>query len=114
MLDLTDYELAWPPDLFVAEASRILGRPGLGQQAIDLLLREAFRDNNAAEDVSSLTSRSTFGSDRASRSLSEIMAELTGSAHHIRRSSDPRPYWPQRHSQEIPGTYLDGSGARRR
>jgi hypothetical protein len=54
MLDLTDYELVWPPELFTAEAQRILGRPGLGQQAIDLLLREAFRDDNAAEDVSSL------------------------------------------------------------
>ncbi len=55
VLDLTDYELAWPPGLFVAEASRILGRPGLGEEAIDLLLREAFRDENAAEDASSRT-----------------------------------------------------------
>jgi hypothetical protein len=54
MLDLTGYELVWPPELFAAEATRILGRPMLGQQAIDLLLREAFRDDNAAEDVASL------------------------------------------------------------
>jgi hypothetical protein len=112
MLDLTDYELVWPPELFTAEAQRILGRPGLGQQAIDLLLREAFRDDNAAEDVSSLASASGFGSERPPRSLSNIMAELTGSAHHIRRSSAPRPYWPQRHGQVIPGTYLDPPGGR--
>jgi hypothetical protein len=113
MLDLTDYELVWPPELFAAEAKRILGRPGLGQQAIDLLLREAFRDDNAAADVSSLISASAFGSDRAPRSLSDIMTELIGSAHHIRRSSAPRPYWPERHGQKIPGTYLDARGARR-
>ena len=113
MLDLTDYELAWPPELFAAEATRILGRPGLGQQAIDLLLREAFRDDNAAEDVSSLATSSGFGSDRTPRSLSDIVTELAGNARHIRRSSAPRPYWPQRHGQEVPGTYLDARRARR-
>jgi hypothetical protein len=113
VLDLTDYELAWPPELFAAEAARILGRPGLGQQAIDLLLREAFRDDNAAEDVSSLASHSGFGSDQIPRSLSDIVTELAGSARNIRRSSAPRPYWPQRHGQEVPGTYLDARQARR-
>ena len=112
MLDLTDYELVWPSWLFTAEAQRILGRPGLGQDAIDLLLREAFRDENAAEDVSSLTSTSGFGSEPPPRSLSDIVAELTGRADHIRRSSAPRPYWPQRQGQAIPGPYLDASGAR--
>jgi hypothetical protein len=97
MLDLTDYELAGPPELFAAEATRVLGRPGLGQQAIDLLLREAFRDDNAAEDVSSpLASSSGFGSDRTPRSLSDIVTELAGNARHIRRSSAPRPYLPWR------------------
>jgi hypothetical protein len=113
MLDLTDYELAWPPELFAAEAKRILGRPGLGQQAIDLLLREAFRDDNAAEDVSALASRSVFGSDRDPRSVSDIVTELAGNARHIRRSSAPQPYWPQRHGQDVPGTYLDARRARR-
>ena len=111
MLDLTDYELVWPPGLFTAEAQRILGRPGLGQQAIDLLLREAFRDENAAEDVSALAGISGFGSEHHP-SLSDVMAELTGRADHIRRSSAPRPYWPQRHGQVAPGLYLDAPGAR--
>jgi hypothetical protein len=54
---LSDYELVWPADLFAAEARRIVGRPGLGQDATDLLLREAFRDENAAEDISALSVR---------------------------------------------------------
>jgi hypothetical protein len=51
MLDLADYELEWPPELFAAEARRILAWEQVSGQAIDFLLREAFRDDSAAEDA---------------------------------------------------------------
>jgi len=37
VLDVADYELAWPADLFAAEAGRLLARPQLSHQSIDLL-----------------------------------------------------------------------------
>jgi hypothetical protein len=111
MLDLSDYELVWPPDLFAAEVERILGRPGLGQEAVDLLLREAFRDENAAVDISALTV-TTFGAPSGPRSLADHVRELAAAAHSIKRSSAPRPYWPQRHGKEVPAAHLDASGAR--
>jgi hypothetical protein len=113
MLDLADYELVWPPELFIAEAGRIAVRPRLGQEAVDLLLREAFRDDSAAEDISSLTGGSPFGSARVSPPAADVMTELAASAHLIRRAAAPRPYWPQRHGHRQLGPYLDQPGARR-
>jgi hypothetical protein len=113
MLDVADYELAWPPDLFAAEAGRLLARPRLSRPAIDLLLREAFRDENAAEDLNSLTDADPWDSDLPSRSPREVLAELAQMAHHLRRSSAPRPYWPQRQGQQVPASYLDASGVRK-
>jgi hypothetical protein len=65
MLDVTDYELVWPPELFAAEARRLLSRSRRSRPALDLLLREAFRDEDAAEDLSSLASRTWMHSGRA-------------------------------------------------
>lgn len=113
MHDLSDYELVWPPELFTAEALRILARPGLGQDALDLLLREAFRDENAAEDASSL-SISAFGSPTPALPVSDFVRELAGNAASIRRISTPRPYWPQRHGRDLPASYLDAQQARER
>ena len=113
MLDLADYELIWPPELFVAEVRRILAREPVSTQAIDLLLREAFRDDIAAEDVTAPVPFGSWSSDAVARSASETLAELAKSAHVIRRFSAPRPYWPQRLGREEPGPHLDASGVRR-
>jgi hypothetical protein len=112
VLDLTDYELVWPPDLFTAEVRRILSRPRPSSGALDLLLREAFRDDNAAQDASSLPDGSVFGSGHAARSLLDMLSELADRASEIRRHFTPRPYWPQRHGREVPGIYLGSKGAR--
>lgn len=112
MLDVADYELAWPPDVFAAEAGRLLTRPRLSRPWIDLLLREAFRDENAAEDLPSLADENPWGTDLPSRTPREVLAELAGMAHQLRRSSAPRPYWPQRQARQPPDS-LDPSGARR-
>ena len=113
MLDVADYELAWPPDLFAAEAGRLLARPRLSRPAIDLLLREAFRDENVAEDLTSMADADPWGSDLPSFSLGEVLAELAGMAHKLRRSSAPRPYWPQRQGRQAPASYLDASAVRK-
>jgi hypothetical protein len=113
MLDVSDYVLVWPPELFVAEAQRILVRPQVNSQAVDLLLREAFHDDNAAEDLSSMRHADPWDSGPYLPSPREVLAELAGSAHIIRRSAAPRPYWPQRHRRQAPGPYLDVPGARK-
>src|SRR6266567_4315795 len=112
MLDVTDYELVWPPELFAAEARRFLARPRLDREAIDLLLREAFRDQSAADDMNSLAATDPWGSDPATLTPREVLAELAESAYRFRRSSFPRPYWPQRHGRDEPGPYLDAPGIR--
>ena len=96
MLDVADYELVWPPELFAAEARRIVARQRVSAQAIDLLLREAFRDDSAAEDVAAPVPFDSWSSGAVARSASDMLAELAKSAHVIRRFSAPRPYWPQR------------------
>ena len=114
MLDIADYELVWPPELFAAEARRILARQRVSAQAIDLLLREAFRDDNAAEDAAAPESFDPWSEGGVvRRSASEMLAELVTSAPGIRRFSAPRPYWPQRRGREMPGPYLDAFGVRR-
>ena len=62
MLDVTDYELVWPPELFAAEAGRVLAREKISMQAVDLLLREAFRDDSAAEDAAAAVAVGTWSS----------------------------------------------------
>jgi hypothetical protein len=114
MLDVADYELVWPPDLFAAEARRILARPRADPDAVDLLLREAFCDDSAAEDAASPSPYDSWASGVViPRSVSETLADLAEAAHSIRRFSDPRPYWPHRQGMDAPGPYLNAPKARR-
>lgn len=113
-MDVADYELVWPPELFAAEARRILAWRRVSVQAIDLLLREAFRDDSAAEDAAAPVPFNSWSSGAVvGRSASEMLAELATSASGIRRLSAPRPYWPQRLGRKMPGSYLDASTVRR-
>lgn len=114
MLDVADYELVWPPDLFATEARRILARHRADPDAIDLLLREAFRDDSAAEDAASpVPFGSEFSGSVASLSARGALAGLADAAHAIRRFAAPRPYWPQRQGMDAPGPHLDAPRARR-
>jgi hypothetical protein len=106
VLDLTDYELLWPPDLFAAEARRILSQLKPDAGALDLLLREAFRDA-VADDIAAAVAGNPFGRTAAILLLPDCVRELAERAHEIRRSSVPRPYWPQRHGREIRSGPLD-------
>jgi hypothetical protein len=109
MLDVSDYELMWPPDLFTAEARRILARPRIDVGAVDLLLREAFRDDGAAEDAAAPAYWGVSGV--AERSARETLTGLAEVAHSIRRFTAPRPYWPQRQGMDAPGPHLDCAAA---
>jgi hypothetical protein len=113
MLDVSDYELVWAPDLFAAEARRILARSRVDPDAVDLLLREAFRDDSAAEDAAS---PAPFGSrdsgNIVSLSSRDALAGLADVAHSIPRFSAPQPYWPQRQGKAAPGPHLDALRAR--
>ncbi len=114
MLDVADYELMWPPDLFAAEARRILALSRVDPDTVDLLLREAFRDDSAAEDVASPAPFGSRGSGSiVSLSAGEALAGLADAAHNIRRFSAPRPYWPRRQGMDVPGPHLDALRARR-
>jgi len=47
-----DYELAWPPELFVAEANAVLASRNHGwRDSAEVLLREAFAGDTPAEDL---------------------------------------------------------------
>lgn len=114
MLDVTDYELVWPPDLFAAEARRLLARPKVTRSGIDLLLHEAFLDRCVVSDLASLVDGAPWGADVGpSPSAREVLADLSDRAQDIPRVSAPRPYWGQRHGQVAPGPYLDEQKARR-
>lgn len=114
MLDVAGYELVWPPGLFAAEARRILARSRVDPDAVDLLLREAFRDDSTAEDAASPAPSGFRGSGSiASLSAREALAGLAEAAHSIRRFSAPRPYWTQRQGKDALGPHLDLLRARR-
>lgn len=42
MFDDADFQLVWPPELFIREATRLLRRPSADEGDIRLLLEEAF------------------------------------------------------------------------
>jgi hypothetical protein len=113
-LDLTDYELVWPPELFAAETHRILALPTPDQDHLDLLMREAFRDDNAAEDLAAYDMHRVFNfDDTFGRSMVDVAKELANRAVEMRQYEAPRPYWPERHGREAAGPFLDSSAARR-
>jgi hypothetical protein len=90
MLDVAGYELVWPPGLLEAEARRILAGSRVDPDPVDLLLREVFRDDSAAEDVASPAPFGSRGSGSiASLSAREALAALAEAAHSIRRFSAP-------------------------
>lgn len=109
MLDLTDYELVWPSELFAAETRRILARPKLDQDHLDLLMREAFRDDNVAQDLAACRPRtSAFGADSTyTASMVDVANELADRAAEIRQYTIPRAYWPHRHGRQAPEVPLD-------
>lgn len=113
VLDLTDYELLWPPDLFTAEARRILNQIKPDPTALDLLLREAFRDSNVADGLTASLAGSPWDAKlHGIGFLADCVRELADRASEIRQYSDPKPYWPQRHGRQVPHVHFDQNAAR--
>jgi hypothetical protein len=118
-LDGPDYELAWPRDLFVAEASALVASGhDTTESRVELLLEEAFVSSTPAEDFKAAPQRAA---SRRGSSLwdgrpgddnpwatevpeppvvaqADFLAELIKRAEVLREASAPRPYWPERNA----------------
>jgi hypothetical protein len=91
-------------------AGSLPGRPD--PEHLDLVMREAFRDNNVAEDLAAV-GMGLAGSHNLGGSRLDSARELADRAAEIRRYDAPRPYWPQRHGRDTGGPVRDRSTVRR-
>jgi hypothetical protein len=107
VFDGPDYELAWPRDIFVAEASALVATGhGTTASRVEWLLAEAFASAVPKEDFSAAPSwataaptpsAGTAGVGRATVvAQSDFLAGLIKRASTLREASAPRPYWPER------------------
>lgn len=123
-VDLRDYELSWPTDLFVSEAERIDRlRAHSWTTRAEWLLTEAFASRSAAIDFEDLASKASEGgwgtADPWCDSQRELVdhqrewfKELIHRAPELRHATAPRPYWPQRQAAAsvAPGVNHDARG----
>ncbi|MET8626312.1 hypothetical protein ABZW30_21585 [Kitasatospora sp. NPDC004669] len=115
VIGLSSYELVWPADLFVAEATRFVspGRRGWSTRA-EWLLAEAFQGSSACLDFENLHAAAPKAEEpwgHAGCSLWERLPALThrtwlreliDRAKEIRRFTQPRPYRPHRQGMTSP------------
>jgi hypothetical protein len=113
VFDGADYELLWPNDLFVAEATAILRQADhrggdWGPQA-ELLLTEAFAGPGPVGDFHAARYRAAdpFSGDPFSETSPSVdqrdhLEALVRGASRLRSKSAPRPYWPQRRNPQPP------------
>ncbi|MFI0990598.1 hypothetical protein [Streptomyces exfoliatus] len=118
-VDLSNYELLWPPALFVAEGERLLKTAGSSwEDRAEWLLTEALSGSTAVADFGELSSHSDdpwasttpgWGARTVVATKYDWFSELVSRAAEIRPAAAPRPYWPQRQGR---GISVDGSTAR--
>ncbi|MFJ6408166.1 hypothetical protein ACIQK9_21865 [Streptomyces hydrogenans] len=109
IVDLSNYELAWPTSLFMSEGERILRAKGSGPtwlQRVEWLLTEALVGSTAVADFQEVgVGPADWGSTRASRYGSDPQedwfSELVGRASEIRSAATPRPYWTHRQGRTL-------------
>lgn len=97
-----EFTLAWPRSLFEWEARRLLSVPGLDlNSAAPLLLREAFEEQDAAEQFEA-------GNGTAESRLLSLLADP-----HALREYDKPTYWAERHGDvpDAPGVSVPLAGA---
>ncbi|WP_433445603.1 hypothetical protein [Nonomuraea sp. CA-141351] len=83
------------------------------QRAIDLLLREAFRDSNVADDFNALTNGLVFGLENSSGLTPEdFIRELVARAYEIPVHSVPRQYWNRKRGEVSTPSHPDMAKAR--
>ncbi|WP_232247297.1 hypothetical protein [Kitasatospora azatica] len=117
MIDLSNYELLWPADLFIAEANHIAasGRRDWTSRA-EWLLTEAFQGSSACSDFENLPATASKADDPWGQPAPPAWVqapvltqrtwfrELADQAKEIRHFTEPRPYWPHRQGQVTPKT----------
>ncbi|MFJ7205136.1 hypothetical protein ACIQWR_16530 [Streptomyces sp. NPDC098789] len=118
-LDLSNYELTWPPSVFVAEGERILRTTGTSWvDRAAWLMTEALVGSTAVADFEEVpnviddpwgATASRWGGQSAVVTQQDWFSELIRRASEIRPATAPRPYWPQRLGR---GPSIDGSTAR--
>lgn len=97
-----DYEMAWPRELFVAEARELLD----GDQAdasdwhgrIELLLEEAFE--GPAVRLAAVPDAYRFGASGVTKQ--EMLRDLLAHADQLVEAREPAAYWPQRRTGRAP------------
>ncbi|WTU86252.1 hypothetical protein OG859_40895 [Streptomyces sp. NBC_00048] len=118
-VDLSSYELLWPPALFVSEGESLLKTAGSSwEDRAEWLLTEALSGSTAVADFGELPSHSDdpwasttpgWGARSVTATKYDWFSELVSRASEIRPAAAPRPYWPQRQGR---GISVDGSTAR--
>ncbi|NUW44976.1 HNH endonuclease signature motif containing protein [Nonomuraea rhodomycinica] len=112
-----DYELVWPPHLFVDEATNIIrGSQRIRDNfaAVERLLGEAFRDSNVVQDFNALSNGMLFGVPNSSKiTPDEFIQELIARAYDIPIQSSPRAYWKRAQNGTIKALYRDLTKARK-
>lgn len=107
-LDLSNYELAWPSELFATEGSRVARSQGVHwEDRVVWLLTEALVGSTAVSDFKD--TRNIFGERNSGTSDAFIyqkqwITELIDRANELPHSSQPRPYWPQRQKRKTDST----------
>ncbi len=115
IVDLSNYELVWPTDLFTSEGERILRTPtSPWEDRAEWLLTESLVGSTAVTDFREIEApRDPWGATRESRSRrgtrEDWFSELISRASEIRPAVVPRPYWPQRRGR---GLSADGTTPR--
>ncbi|MFE2823470.1 hypothetical protein [Streptomyces sp. NPDC059271] len=106
-LDLNNYELLWPADLFAAEGKRILRITGRAwEEQAQWLLMEAFAGTTTASDFEESPAHnddpftSGWGQSTTGRRR-DWFTELVDRAPELRQAAAPRPYWPQRQIERL-------------
>ncbi|WP_380280484.1 hypothetical protein [Kitasatospora purpeofusca] len=115
MIDLSNYELAWPVDLFVSEANHLTATDhNSWVSRAEWLLTEAFQGASACSDFQDLPATAPHSSYWSPRSdpppweqapvvtQETWFRELAGRAKEVRHVTEPRPYWPQRQGKAAP------------
>ncbi|MFF3601683.1 hypothetical protein [Kitasatospora indigofera] len=123
MLDLGNYELLWPADVFVAEVEHIAaaGQSDWTSRA-EWLLTEAFQGEGTCSDFKSLPVRTLRTVDRWGQGAPpatgpvitqwEWLRELADRAQEVRQFTAPLPYWPRRREGAAPPAAADPSSVR--
>ncbi|WP_349307675.1 hypothetical protein [Streptomyces sp. KAU_LT] len=123
-LDLSNYELLWPAELFASEGERILRASDRTSDSswVDRatwLITEALAGTTAVADFEELPDRDPMDDpwssatpgwgNRAGTGKREWFTQLVNRASELRQAAAPRPYWPQRRGH---GLSHDGSTPR--